>query len=77
MKTEPLTEHQLSTLMAGDRVRRALSPWTSMTVIVSFITDNFIWCGTYYFNKKTGFEIDQRRGWDGVRVSGSVLTEIL
>lgn len=67
----------------GDRVERvmggvAAGDWPikppSMSLRVSAVTETEIICGPWRFNRETGGEIDEEIGWDGVRITGSIIT---
>ena len=58
---------------AGDTVTRLLAGVAPMTLVVSRVDAEFIYCGNWIFRRDTGGEVDFDLGWDGVRVTGSVL----
>lgn len=63
----------------GDRVYRVMGGVAapikppSMSLKVSAVTETEIVCGPWRFNRETGGEIDEELGWDGVRITGSII----
>ena len=62
----------LSDIKVDDVVTRNLVG-VLMKLTVTEVTDDRIKCGSWEFNKKTGYEIDEELGWDGVTRTGSYI----
>lgn len=74
-------------LNIGDKITRVIGfpKGVSMEVIVGEIKDDYIICGSscgfvkgvegigWKFHKKTGLEIDEDLGWDGITKSGAYI----
>jgi hypothetical protein len=64
----------LSNVKVGDEVIRLLSGVIPMELFVTEVTDELIICGPWKFRKDTGGEVDEIMGWDGITMTGSVLS---
>lgn len=60
-------------LQVGDVITRVLAGTIPTKVVVSSIDDTYIHCGPWKFLKRTGCEVDEEIGWDGVNHTGSFL----
>lgn len=60
----------------GSVVTRLLAGDVPMQLKVTFVDDSYIYCGGWKFLKSNGAEVDEQLGWDGVNITGSVLTGI-
>ena len=79
---------KLTEIKVGDRATRMLGGSMPMEVIVTIVNEDHIFCGSedgfikgteedgWKFNRANGAEIDEDLGWDGVTMTGSVITEI-
>ena len=64
----------LASLKVGDTVIRMLAGVVPINLLESAIDDKLITCGAWTFNRATGGEVDEDLGWDGVNLTGSILT---
>jgi hypothetical protein len=74
-----------SNLQVGDELTRSLAGVIDMQVIVGYIDDEkfkvgsedgtVTWQEGWTFNKKTGLEIDEDLGWDGIKTTGSYIKQ--
>lgn len=64
----------LTQLRVGDTVERWLAGEVPMLLKVTAIGDGMIYCGAWIFDRKTGGEIDEDLGWNGVD-TGSFITK--
>ena len=54
---------ELQKVKKGDMVTRMLGGEIPMLLKVHLVTNDFILCGPYKFDRKTGAEIDEDREW--------------
>lgn len=65
---------------AGDEVIRMLASSIPMPLTVSEVDEEFIYCGPrdvgWKFSRKTGGEVDEFLGWDGVNTGSYLLAPL-
>ena len=58
----------------GDTVRRLLAGTVPMSLQVSKVDEQFIYCGDWKFDRKHGYEVDEDLGWGIPRQNGEPMT---
>ncbi len=63
-------------MKVGDKVIRNMCG-LKMTLEITEIDDQLIHCGPWTFDKNTKGEVDLDLGWDGIKVYGSFLEDVV
>ena len=60
----------------GDTITRMLAGTVPMKLKVTSVDENYIHCGDWKFDIKTGAEIDEDLGWDSTGTGSYIVKEI-